>query len=365
MKTRKEDLFLTAAFCSFLAGMLLLFVLAPKEGYSQQEKRYLADFPTLTWESLASGEFAQELESYMADHMPGRQFFVGLNAYGDLLTGRQAAADIYVTTDGRLVEAPVTWDPATAEKNMDAINRFSASIEAEVSMMIVPSAGWLAQDSIAHSAAPYKDREMIAELYGMAGASIETIDLCQVFQDREGIYYRTDHHWTSRGAYLAYQAYCDDAKKEEDFRIETIQGFQGSTWSRSALWLTPAEELELWHGSEGITVSNAESPEIHDGAFYVNRLEEADKYTVFLDGNHSLVRLQNPAGTGKLLVVRDSYSNCLGSFLAENYQEVILVDLRYYKQPVSALITQEGIHQVLICYSLSNFMTDANIIWLR
>ncbi len=365
MKPRKDELFLTAAFCGFLCLMLLLFVFSPKDTYSQQEKRYLAEFPTLTWEHLTSGEFSQDLESYLADHMPGRDFFVGLNAYADLLTGKQVAADIYVTTDGCLVESPTVWDEATAQKNMDAINRFSASIAGEASLMLVPSAGWLSADTIAHPGFPYTDTQMIESIYSMTDPSMATIDLCKIYQDREGIYYRTDHHWTSKGAYLAYAAYCRDAKPQSDFHIETVQGFQGSTYSRSALWLTAPEPLELWYGSQGIAVSNADTNEVHDGPFYVNRLEEADKYPVFLDGNHSLVRLHNPAGSGKLLVVRDSYGSCLGPFLAENYEEVILVDLRYYKQPVTQLMEAEGITDVLICYSLNNFMTDANIIWLR
>ena len=101
------------------------------------------------------------------------------------------------------------------------------------------------------------------------------------------------------------------------------------------------------------------------GVFYWERLEEADKYTVFLDGNHSLVRIHNPAAEGKLLVIRDSFSNCLGCFLAESYGEVVLVDLRYYKQPVSELADLEQFDSILVCYSIGNFLTDANILWLR
>ena len=96
-------------------------------------------------------------------------------------------------------------------------------------------------------------------------------------------------------------------------------------------------------------------------------LEETDKYTVFLDGNHSTVRLDNPrnAGQGKILVIRDSYCNVFGGFLAESYETVVLVDLRYYKNPVSQLLAEEEFDRVLICYSIGNFMTDSNIIWLR
>ena len=173
------------------------------------------------------------------------------------------------------------------------------------------------------------------------------------------------------GAYTAYSTYMQEKGREyrarEDFTVQTEEGFYGTTYSRSALWMTPTEPLEMWHGSENLTVTNGEAEGVHAGVFYEERLNEADKYTVYLDGNHSVVRIENPdnAGKGKLLVIRDSYANCLGCFLAESYETVVLVDLRYYKNPISELYAQEGFDDVLVCYSLSNFMTDTNLVWLR
>ena len=131
--------------------------------------------------------------------------------------------------------------------------------------------------------------------------------------------------------------------------------------------MTKPEPVELWKTDTAFTVTNGENPQTHEGLFYEERLEELDKYTVYLDGNHSLVRVQNPeaTGKGKLLVIRDSYANCLGTFLAESYEEVVLVDLRYYKKPVSELLASEEFSNVLVCYSIGNFMTDANVVWLR
>ena len=125
--------------------------------------------------------------------------------------------------------------------------------------------------------------------------------------------------------------------------------------------------LELWHGPSALTVTNGETETVHEGVFYRERLQESDKYTVFLDGNHSIVRIDNPErkGSGKLLVIRDSYANSLGCFLAESYETVVLVDLRYYKKAVSELYAQEEFTDILICYCIGNFMTDTNLVWLR
>ena len=374
MKSRFDEKLMIAAFCGFLGVMSLLFLLLPKEKFSALEKRYLSDAPVLTWENLSSGQFGSDVESYIADYIPGRNFFVGLNAYVDLFTGRQVSKGVYAAEGNRLVQAPVVWNEKQAQQNMQAINSFAEKIGRQVDLMLVPSAGWAAQDTIVGLSDPYEDEVLIQCLYDLCGEDVRTIDLTSVIKDQAdpaSLYYRTDHHWTTDGAYLAYETYMQllgrDYRAEEDFTVETASGFQGSTYSESALWLTPGEDIEMWHGSSNITVTNGENPEPHQGVFYKERLEEADKYTVFLDGNHSIVRITNPdaQGKGKLLVIRDSYSNCLGTLLTESYEEVVLVDLRYYKNPVSQLWAEENFTDVLVCYSMDNIMTDTNLVWLQ
>ena len=361
MKPKKSEILTIALFCGFLFAMAALYLILPKTEFSQREKRYLAEVPQADWEEIASGDWGEDVESYLADHIPGRDFFVGLNAYFDLLTGRQAGKDIRVSGD-RLVEAPVAANDFTAKRYLSVINSFADTLGQTVTLAIVPSAGWAA------GLEGYEDAAIIEDLYDRAGGSVHTVDMVSVFESRPELFYRTDHHWTSAGAYEAYRVLMEEFDREyreqADFSIETVEDFQGSTYSRSALWLTPGETIELWQGSENLTVTNAETVGTHEGVFYRERLEEADKYTVYLDGNHSLVRIVNPEQTGRILVIRDSYSNCLGAFLAESYGEVVLVDLRYYVNPVSELAA-EGFDEILILYSLGNFMTDTNIPRLR
>lgn len=371
MKNRLDQWITVVGFCAALGIMGAMFLVLPKKDFSEREKRYLEKAPQLTWQSLTSGQFGSDMETYMADHIPGRDLLVGLNAYFERFTGRQVSKDIYVADDQRLVEKPVAWNEALAQKNMDAINSFAQKIGQPVDLMVVPSAGWAVEDSLQALSASYADREMIDTLYSKAGEQVNTVDVLGVFEtmDASALYYKTDHHWTSLGAHTAYKTYMEQLGKpflaQEAFTVEAVSDFRGSTYSRAALWLTPGETLELWHSGSDLTVTNAESNEVHQGVFYRQRLEEADKYTVYLDGNHSLVRIKNPAGEGKLLVIRDSYSNCLGTFLAESYEEVVLVDLRYYKNEISQLCAQEGFDQVLVCYCLGNFLTDTNLVWLR
>lgn len=359
---KKHNVAAAILFCGFLFSFAAGYLLLPKSDFSEMEKRYLAEPPKVSMESVFSGQWSKQAEEYLTDHVPGRNLFVGIHAYVELLAGRQHLKDVW-REDGKLVEAPVALDEKAIARNMHAINTFAEKLQQTVHVMVVPSAGWAAGID------GYTDSDSLQAIYAAAGNLVAPVSVEDIYDGKPELYYNTDHHWTSQGAYYGYEAYMRavgrDCRAEEDFTVEVADNFQGSTYSRSALWLTPAESIELWQGSDKLTVTNGETEGVHEGIFYRERLEEADKYTVFLDGNHSIVRVKNPEKQGKLLVIRDSYSNCLGGFLAESYGEVVLVDLRYYRQAASELVSQEGFDNILVCYSCANFLTDTNLMLLR
>ncbi len=373
MKRNVHDLTLCACFCAFLLGMMLLFLLQPKRDFSPREKRYLADAPRLTLADVTSGRFGEDAESWCADHLPGRDFFVGLNAQALRLSNLQVTQSIYPGSSGRLYERPVEYDPEVIRRNMAAVNAFADGLGRDVDLMLVPSAGYLLQEDIPGLKDPYPDDRVIDQAAALAGEHVHPLALLPLYREAEdptALYYRTDHHWTSLGAYLAAADYVRQAGRalppEDAYRIQREEGFLGTTYARACFWEIPPENLELWDSGGQFEVSFSDREGSFDSLFFLQRLEEADKYPVYLDGNHPLVRIRNlsPEASGRLLVIRDSYANCMGCFLADAYAEVVLVDLRYYKLPVSELCRAEDFDQILVLYSVGNFMTDSNIVWL-
>lgn len=357
---KKQNVLSAALFCAFLLIMAAGYLL-PKSNFSKMEKRYLAEAPVWSLKNVFSGDWSHQANDYLSDHALGRNLYVGISAYVDLLSGRQHLKDIW-REEGKLLEAPVEYDGEVAAKRLKAIHSFAEKLEGQVQLMLIPSAGWAA------GVEGYQDDQALQAIYGALGPSVTAVSVEDIFRNQPNLFYNTDHHWTSEGAYLGYSAYMRSQgitpKAAEDFQIETIADFHGSTYARSGLWLTPTETLELWHTDSPVTVT-LDGKEIHEGVFFRDNLHSADMYTVFLNGNQPLVRISNPNGSGKCIIVRDSYSNCMGGFLAESFAEVILVDLRYYRESVSQLAAQEGIDTVLVCYSLANFLTDTNLAWLR
>ncbi len=370
MRKKLRNNIITVLFCLAIFIVPALFLLLPKEAFSEREKRYLAEMPALSVQSLTDGDYTKKLGVFVADHFPGRELFVGINAYYDLYAGRQGSKDTF-TRDGRLFSMPVENEPETLQTNLEYINDFArdlaqAGTGIPVSLMLVPSSGAVLLDT-----PEYPDGEIISAVY--AQAETEHVDLLAAFRAEANpgrLYYRTDHHWTSEGAFQAACAYLRSrglpCPAREAYTRQSYEPFYGSAYAASGLWLTEPDSLELWYSGNRLQVTN-ETGQVNDGVFYLDRLDQQDKYQVYLDGNHSLVRIEKLSPSAEersLLVIRDSFSNSLGCFLADAYDKVVLVDLRYYRLPLTDLLVGEGIDEILIEYSVDNFLHDANLAFL-
>ena len=125
-----SKLILPFVFMAFLV-VVAVMTLCDKGVYSENEKRYLAPFPELSWETLKNGEFTKGLEEYMSDHLWGRDFYVGVDAYYSKTVGKNALGNIYSTADGYLINAP------KSEETQDGANHFEKNIQ---NLYVPPSA---------------------------------------------------------------------------------------------------------------------------------------------------------------------------------------------------------------------------------
>ena len=368
----------TFLFCIFIAVMMVLFFALPKQSFSSNEKRVLEETPSFTLGSLADGSYGKSVENYLSDHFPGRNFFVGLNSYYNLYSGRNGSSDVYLGKDGYLINAPITWNEENLQKNLDHISTLAQQVSAPVAVSVVPSTGYIMEDKLPAVHKPYHDQEILQEISSSLDSNIQYIDLQQAFQEqasKQQLYYKTDHHWTSAGAYLGYQVLGQQlgfTPTERDlYQVEASGGFYGTTYSHSGYWLSAPDTVEMWHNPQLADISvrieeTGKDPVESDSMFFPSHLEEEDKYPVFLDGNHGYTKITNPgAPLGKLLLIKDSFGHCLAPFLAEQYQEIYMIDLRYYKNSLTELAEQEGTDQVLFLYGLDNMVNDTNFVWIK
>lgn len=367
-------------FLIFIFGMAVWFLFNPKSDYSSSEKRYLQQFPEVTVDKVLDGTFGTEFESYFADQFPARSFWVGLNAYYNLDTGNNGANGVYNCGNGYLINKPVSTENKL-EKNVNTIVKFKNSINVPVTVMFAPSTGYVSDDVLPAVHDKYNDDAYFEQISSTLSTNgISFVDLRKTFKDAyaEGnqLYYKTDHHWTTLGAYTAYEKLCEQLNitpaPKEKFDIKTYGGFYGTTYSTSGFWFTQTDSIQIWENPENtdknikVKISEGTDTKEYGSMYFYNHLEEDDKYPVFIDGNHALTEITNSnAKGGTILLVKDSFSHSLAPFLAENYSKIILVDMRYYKMSVSQIVEQEKPEQVVFLYGIDNIATDTDLVWIK
>ena len=363
-------------FVIFIMTMMVLFIVLPKKEYSSSEKRYLQQAPAFSFSRLASGDFGKDFEKFLSDQTAGRNFWVGLSSYYNYAIGNNGSTGIYLCRDGYLVNDPE--DLLGLDRNIGFIEEFAEKCPVKTTVLIAPSTGYVCADILPSVHREYRD-DVAFENIKAALPSADFVDIRTLFKDEYAaghqLYYKTDHHWTTYGAYTAYRALAGQLgytpQEQSAYHITAYPGFYGTTYSSSGFWMTKPDSVEVWDNQSNdsavvTTITDGEVTQQQD-MFYLKHLEEDDKYPIFLDGNHPYTVIKNTAASSdeKLLVIKDSFAHSLVPFLADHFSEIVMVDLRYYTAPVSELVKNEGIDRVLAVYSIDNLATDTNLGWLQ
>lgn len=373
---QKYSIFITALFCLFIFGFGIFHFVLPDREFSEQENIYLARFKAPTWETVRSGRFMEDFEKYYTDQFPLRDQWVQLKARSERALGKQENNKVYFGTDGETLFAHFTRiSDEDLERRVGFVNKLADNVDVPVYFSLVPDKSWAWVEYLPANAPNVDDGSTIEGAMGLCGKNVRFIDMRDYFP-REGydasMFYRTDHHWTTWGAYQGFVklmegmgvAFADDG---EWFDVKVSEDFYGTTYSASgAGWVEPDSIYQVvpeggFHGHTAVT-RYPEGKPIEGGLYYPEKLEVKDKYAYFLGGNQPLCIIKNPdAANGKLLVVRDSYSDSLAPFLAEEFQEVHLFDLRYNNMSLKQYVADNEFDQVLVLYSGNNFNTDDNL----
>ena len=373
MKTKIWNLLTVILFAAILLAVPVYWLFFPQKTFSEAERRYLKEAPQLSAQKLSDWSYDDQIEGYLADHMPLREALVGANAYFTLFSGKQVGAEVWRDRDGYLVEAPVAFETEELDKRLSRIAAFGETVGLEPKLLIVPSTGYIRGERLPKFlAALYRDGEVLKRIEETAGVSAVPIE--ETFTEQgQTWYYRTDHHWTAEGAYAAYTAYMRAAGHEplayDAFYHHTIRGYVGSTRSRSALWLTRTDTVTVDEpiGVE-VTVTFSDDETTYDSMFFYGHLKEYDWYPLFLDGNHPVTVIENrtaPADAPVLLMVKDSFGNTLAPLLVPSYRTIVMVDPRYYKQSVSELCETYGADELLFCYSIERIASELSLKLLK
>ncbi len=365
-------------FLVFIGGFFLLNLILPDRSFSEQENRYLQQAPRFSFSELFKGKFTSKFEKYTTDQFVGRDRWITLKARSEIVQGKQENNEVYLCPtereplDAMLIERYEAPADAALDANVDALGVLAENAGVPVYFALIPGAGEICSDVLPENAPMDSQRAVIERAY--ARTTAQTVDMYGALAPHaeEYIFYGTDHHWTSRGAYYGYTALADAmgfaARPASDYSpVVVSESFYGTTYSSSGFsWVRP-DRIERWVPQDAETlVTNYPEGQPVSGTLYDDSfLEKKDKYASFLGGNTPRVVLETgEADKPVLLVIRDSYMDSLTPFLLEDFSEIHVLDLRYYRQSLQSYIEDNGVDAVLVCYSVANFSTDANLFLL-
>lgn len=371
-KRRKERL-IGKIFILCLFGVMLVNIIIPDREMSEEENRMLASKPKLTFSTLVNGDFMEQYEEYLSDQFAGRDLWHRMKVALDRFGGSRMENGIYIGKDGQLLQDIQVPDQEHLSENLDAIKEFTETYQdIPVTMILVPDAACILNDRLPWLASVEDQNQMISMVEQSLGDSVTWVDAASALNKhkREKIYYLTDHHWTSLGAFYTFQEAATALGIEEDvsdkFLSYTVSdSFNGVLASESGAGLGTEENIDIYVPREGdndVIVNYVNESKRTTSLYDSSKLETKDQYGVFLGGNTSLIDIRTVSTSQKrLLVVKDSFANSFIPFLAPYYREIVVVDPRYYSGTIEDIMSSYRITDALFLYSGNSFFTDNSI----
>ena len=370
-QTRILNRMVATFFVVFVVLLSVASLLKPDVEFSEEENRILAKAPKISLQELKSGDFMEGAEDYATDQFLLRNFWIRVKVRADLLLGKREFNGVYLGSDKYLIQALSEPDKKNVKENLKAIDTFAKDNEAlNVHMMIVPNAAYILQNRLPLGA-PTRDQSAdLKWIREQLGEEVGFIDVTRALKQhaKESIYYKTDHHWTSLGAKIGFEAAAENLGIMDPvtaYDVYTVStDFSGTLASVSG-----------YHGAEDVIevyapknmeieylVTNSDSNEKLPTIYDKSALDRKDQYQVFFGGNYALTDIVTANDVDqRLLIFKDSYANCFIQFLLPYYNEIVMVDPRYYYENVQTLIDNKRITDVLFLYNMDTFMTDRSL----
>lgn len=387
------DKLMISVFSVIILGISISTLVLPKQERSENENRKLAKFPSLVneaklekaenfgdilgaikWNYITErkeASFMDDFETYFADHLVGRDLWVeGANTISKL-TGKQEINGVY-TVDNQMIQAFKEYDEEEVAKSIAAMNKFAERFpDKQMSFMLVPTAQELFKDKLPSYAGLLSEKDFIEKCYSQL-EGIAPIDALSYLSEHKNEYlcYRTDHHWTSLGAYYAY---CAAAKTLgygayglNSFNVETVSSdFRGTLYSKTLDSGVPADSMDYYtlaNGEPKVTLKSINNGKetVYDSLYVRDYLKVKDKYSSFTGENAPVVEITTNVDNGKkLLVIKDSYAHSLVPFLSKHYSKITMIDMRYINMGLDSVINLDEYEQVLFMQNVITFTEDS------
>lgn len=338
--------------------------------FSETENRILAQRPKWSLENVLDGSYEKEYEAYATDQFVSRDTWVMIKTQMDIMLQKKVIKGVYLAADGYLIEQhlPEKYDGELIDKRLDQLRQLTERYPKAL-VMLAPTADNILAEKLPDYAVSYDQSQLLERVKEEIGEE-HVIDLFPTLREHreEQIYYRTDHHWTTLGAYYAYLQWTEKVgyppRSYAPQDLETVSdSFLGTLHSRINLPME-ADEIQIFPRTTLRRVKITYDFDKETCSYYEpSYLEGKNQYGYFLDDNHAFVEIETAyaAGGKELFIIKDSYANSLIPILAPHYEKIYVLDLRYYNGSLFSLMEQyvtDDRVSVLVMYNCIHFLED-------
>lgn len=365
---------ITGGFIFFILAVGIWNMFTPDQEFSEQENRVLTQRPSLSIKGILTGKYMTDYEAYLSDQFAGKIGWTTLKAKAEQWQGKRETNGVFIAKDGFLLEKFAKKED-TFTRNIEQIKEFSQKNKArKVSFMLVPTSVEFYKDKLPLFAKVASQKTALEKAEGLLAESVKFINIYPSLHahKQEEIYFKTDHHWTMRGAYYAYaeaaEALGFEPYSMADFSTRNVStDFLGTYASKVVGFPVKPDVIEVFQPRFPVNYEvTDEATEVTHSLYQWDSLQKRDQYSFFLHGNHSLQTIHSHVKNGrKLAIIKDSYAHVFIPFLANHYEEIHIIDLRYFHSGLNSYLEENKLDDVLLLYNIPNFMTDSNLIWLK
>ena len=358
---------------AFIVAIATLIFIIPKAERLEKENRVAASLPQFSINGLINGSLSDGVADFYSDQLPFRDGFLDLRSRLELAFFRGESGGVISADGGYLIKRPRYGEKETEliEKNLNDFLMLAEEAHIDALTAVVPSGIDVMKCSLIRH---LQSRE---EVWDTLPENVLTFDgkLRAQAENGEYVWYKTDHHYTTLGAYYVYlkltEALGIEAYQLEYFdAVKVSDSFFGTSFSASGLSNATPDDIYLFRypGDGEFTVTYGDT--VQKGFYDFSKLETKDKYSVFLGGNHGLTFIKKSVKSRPVLVmIKDSYAHALAPFLALHF-DITLVDPRYFHDDALSLLAESGaVRLVLFCgidtlattdLKLDRFIADHN-----
>ncbi|MBE6144378.1 MAG: hypothetical protein E7169_02265 [Firmicutes bacterium] len=358
----------------FVIVFTITFIFKKNNEFSENENRYLQELPEFTFSSLIEGVYIEKIEDYFADQFPLRDTFMSIKTSFDKLLGKDDINGVYLAKDDYLIEK--YNEPINSKKIIENLNDFSETINyVNLNLMLVPTSISINSDKLPKNVEYKTQMDELNYIYD--NINFNTIDVYNILLKQNNyyqMYYKLDHHWTSYGAYYAYQEFAKANNIKylsiNDFDIkEVTNSFNGTLYSKSNDYSRKSDSIHIFTPKDNnYEVEYVYKKKKTDTLYEMSYLDKKDKYSLFLDNNHPLIIVTNKSlkTNEEIIVIKDSYANSFVPFLVNHFKKVHIIDPRFYQNDISEYIKDnKNIKDGLILYNMNTIDQDVGILAIR